>query len=87
MVWAGGAYGGQVAVRLGNLKAIRRQLFMGKKTAPLNWEVYDLANDREETNDLAPQRKDVIEAAVEVLKKEYTPSEAYKELAFLEQEQ
>jgi arylsulfatase A len=87
MVWAGGAYGGQVAVRLGNLKAVRRQLFKGKKTAPLNWEVYDLANDREEKNDLASERRDVIDAAVEVLKREYTPSDAYKELAFLELEQ
>lgn len=37
LVWAGGGYGGQVAVRFDSKKVIRRNLFPGKK--PDNWEV------------------------------------------------
>jgi arylsulfatase A-like enzyme len=86
MIWTGGAYGGQVAVRMGNLKAVRRQLFKGAKGGPLNWEVYDLAKDLEEKNDLSAARVEVIEAAKAVLKKEYTHSEAFRELALFDPE-
>ena len=86
MVWTGGAYGGQVAVRLGDMKAMRRQLFKGTKGGPLGWEVYDLAKDAEEKSDLASARPDVIEAAKAVLKREYTHSEAFRELAIFEPE-
>jgi arylsulfatase A len=86
MIWTGGAYGGQVAVRMGNLKALRRQLFKGAKGGPLNWEVYDLAKDLEEKNDLSAARVEVIEAAKAILKKEYTHSEAFRELALFDPE-
>jgi arylsulfatase A-like enzyme len=81
MVWTGGAYGGQVAVRLGNMKALRRQMFKGAKGGPLDWEVYDLAADVEEKNDLSAKRRDVVQAAEEVLRREYKHSEAFRELA------
>lgn len=81
MVWTGGAYGGQVAVRTGAMKAIRRQLFKGVKGGPLDWEVYDLAVDLEEKNDLSATRRDVIQAAEEVLKREYAHAEHFRELA------
>jgi hypothetical protein len=84
MVWTGGAYGGQVAVRLGDLKAVRRQLFRGAKGGPLEWEVYYLAKDMEEKNDLSAARPDVIAAAKTVLKKEYTQSEFFRELALFD---
>ena len=84
MVWTGGAYGGQVAVRMGDMKAVRRQMFKGAKGGPLGWEVYDLAKDAEEKNDLASSRADVIEDAMGVLKREYSHSAAFKELALFE---
>jgi len=80
LVWTGGAYGGQVAVRLGNIKAIRRNLFATNKTAPLNWEVYNLAKDPGETTDLAATRRDVIKRAQEVLRREYTLSPPFTPL-------
>jgi arylsulfatase A-like enzyme len=80
MVWAGGGYGGQVAVRLGDMKAIRRNLLPGKKNAPTNWEVYDLAADPGETKDLAATRRDVIEKAQEVLRREYKKAPDFPEL-------
>ena len=82
LVWTGGGYGGQVAVRLGDMKAIRRNLYK----QPLDWEVYDLAKDRSETRDLAATRRDVIDAALAVLKAEYTLADGYPELAIFEPE-
>ena len=81
MVWTGGAYGGQIAVRLGDMKAMRRQMFKGIKGGPLPWEVYDLSKDLEEKTDLSSSRPDIIDAAVEILKREYKHSEAFRELA------
>ncbi len=84
MVWTGGAYGGQVAVRIGDMKAIRRQLFKGAKGGPLGWEVYDLSKDAAEKTDLASTRHDIIDAALDVLKREYKRSEPFRELAVFE---
>ncbi|MEI7912740.1 MAG: arylsulfatase [Verrucomicrobiota bacterium] len=72
LVWTGGGYGGQVALRLGDMKAIRKNLVKGAKGGPFDWEVYDLAKDRSETTDLAATRPDVIAAAVALLKSQYT---------------
>jgi arylsulfatase A-like enzyme len=80
MVWAGGGYGGQAAVRLGDMKAIRRNLFKGGKNPPKDWEVYDLAKDPKETTDLAATRRDVVRAAQAVLRREYRPDPAFREL-------
>jgi arylsulfatase A len=81
MVWTGGAYGGQVAVRLGDMKAMRRQLFKGAKGGPSKWEVYNLSLDPEEKTDLSDSRRDVIETALDVLRREYRRSEPFRELA------
>jgi arylsulfatase A-like enzyme len=77
LVWTGGGYGGQVAVRLGDMKAIRRELLSTRAGTPLNWEVYDLARDRGETNDLAATQREVIRQAEEVLRREYQTAEGY----------
>jgi len=86
LVWTGGGYGGQVAVRLGDMKAVRRNLFKGTKAGPLDWEVYDLANDPGETNNLAATRRDVIAAAVNVLKREYQLAPDFRELTIFDPE-
>jgi hypothetical protein len=62
------------------MKAIRCNLF---SAPPLPWEVYDLADDRAENRNLASKRRDFIEQAVEVLKKEYKQAADYKALNFL----
>jgi len=77
MVWCTGGYGGQVAVRIGDMKAYRTNLFPSNKEGPMNWEVYDLAADRGETKNLAATRRDVIEKAQAVLKKEYAPAAGF----------
>ena len=67
LVWVFAGYGGQVAVRLGDMKVLRRDLAT-KRSA--DWEVYDLAADPRETTNLAASRPDVIAAAQAVLRRE-----------------
>ncbi len=56
-----------MAVRLGDMKAVRRGLL---RRSPSRWEVYDVAKDPNETTDLARDHSDVIQRAVQVLNKE-----------------
>jgi arylsulfatase A-like enzyme len=74
MVWVYPEYGGQVAVRMGDFKVVRRQL-RTKKPGP--WEVYDLANDRGETADLVADHPDLVEQAISILKHEMAPNEIF----------
>ncbi len=67
MVWVFPEYGGQVAVRVGDLKAVRQRL---STPQPGPWEVYDLAADAGETRDLASTRGDVIRQVEDVLRRE-----------------
>ncbi len=65
MVWVYPEYGGQVCVRLGSLKVLRRGL---KTDAPGGWEVYDIVNDPREEHNLAGERPEAIRKAVEILR-------------------
>ncbi|TDU72819.1 arylsulfatase A-like enzyme [Prosthecobacter fusiformis] len=69
LLWVFPEYGGQVAVRLGDMKAVRQNL---KTKKPGPWEVYDLSQDRAEANDIAATHPEVIQQAEEMLKKEVT---------------
>ena len=81
MIWAGGAYGGQAAVRMGDMKVLRRQLFPGRKF-PLDWEVYNIKEDPNELKNLASSRQDLIEKAKAVLDKEYSKAEGFAGLRY-----
>jgi arylsulfatase A-like enzyme len=65
MVWVFPEYGGQVAVRLGNYKLLRRGL---ATKSPGAWELYDLALDRGETKNLAEQRPEIVAQGIAILK-------------------
>ena len=67
MVWVYPEYGGQVAVRMGDLKVVRKNL-AGKK--PGAWEVYDLSKDPAEKDDIAAGNAAAIEAARAVLREQ-----------------
>jgi arylsulfatase A-like enzyme len=80
MVWCSGGYGGQVAVRIGDYKAVRTNLFPYPKYTPKNWEVYDLVKDPDETQDLSATHHDVIDQAIAVLRKEYKAASGFPAL-------
>jgi arylsulfatase A-like enzyme len=67
MLWVFPDYGGQVAVQIGDFKLVRQDL---KTKKPGPWEVYDLAKDRAEANDLAAARADLIAQAEDILRRE-----------------
>lgn len=77
MVWAGGAYGGQISVLFDDdIKVTRRRLFArpgSRAPKPAGWEVYDLSRDTSEKHNLAAGRPDAIARAKAVLDKEYAP--------------
>lgn len=67
MVWIYPEYTGQVAVRLGDLKVMRKGLLRKKPDA---WEVYDIAKDPKETTDIASSHPDAIERARRILREQ-----------------
>ncbi|MCW1883872.1 arylsulfatase [Luteolibacter flavescens] len=71
MLWVFPEYGGQVAVRLGDHKVIRRDLHT-KKPGP--WQVFDLAADPAESKDIAASQPGLIKEAIDVLKRETSPN-------------
>ncbi len=74
MVWVFPEYGGQVAVRMGAIKAVRRGL---KTKTPGAWEVYDLTNDPGEAKDLASEKPELVARAVELLRREVTENSVF----------
>ena len=74
MIWVFPEYGGQIAVRIGDFKIVRQGL---KTKAPGAWEVYDLAQDRAEANDLAATRGDLILQAEELLRREVSDNAVF----------
>ncbi|MCW0219800.1 MAG: arylsulfatase [Prosthecobacter sp.] len=67
LLWVFPEYEGQVAVRLGGMKVVRQKL---KTKKPGPWELYDLTNDPTESQDIAAQHPEIIQQAVDLLKKE-----------------
>ena len=65
-----------MAVRLGDMKAVRRNM-KKKKSENTPWEVYILATDPSETTDLAEKRPDIVAKAVEVLLQQTLPNSVF----------
>jgi arylsulfatase A len=74
MVWVFPETGGQVAVRIGDMKVVRQGL---KTKKPGAWEVYDLSKDPGEANDLAASRGDVVQQAEEILRREVSENKVF----------
>ena len=60
--------GGQVAIRRGQWKAVKSNL---KKDPHSQWELYDLANDRKETNNVAGIHPELLRKFDAILKREH----------------
>lgn len=67
MLWVYPEYGGQVAVRFGDFKVLRQGL---KTKRPGPWQIFNIASDPAESKDLAADHPELIEEAVELLKRE-----------------
>jgi len=65
MVWVFPEYGGQVAVRMNDFKAVRQRL---KTPQPGAWELYNLKSDPNEQTDLAGQHPELIAKAETILR-------------------
>ena len=67
LLWDFAGYGGQLAVRKGNWKAVRRDV---KKNPAAKWELYDMKNDAGETQDVASMFPQVIEEVGAIMMRE-----------------
>lgn len=74
MLWVYPEYGGQIAVRIGDKKVIRRGLNQKKLG---DWEVYDIAKDRAEKNNLAKEESALIRQAQEILSREVSENTVF----------
>jgi len=68
MIWVYPEYGGQAAARIGDYKIIRQKIKQPNSKA--KWELYNIAVDRNETNDLAQQHPEIIDEAIKLLRQE-----------------
>ena len=74
MVWVFPEYSGQVAVRWGDYKLLRRKLATKN---PSNWELYDLSKDPMESVDLWAEHPELIEHGQRILRQETDPNEVF----------
>jgi len=78
LYWEFPAYGGQQAVRMGKWKATRQGILKRRNPDPLKIELYDLATDIGEKNDVAADHPKVVARIREIMNTERTPSPLFK---------
>jgi arylsulfatase A-like enzyme len=74
MVWEFHGYGGQQAVIFGEWKAIRRNIRRGNRQL----ELYHLAEDRDESEDVAAAHPDLVARAAAILVAEHTDNPVFR---------
>lgn len=74
MVWVFPEYGGQVAVRQGDYKLVRKDL---KKKNKGDWELYNIAIDINEANDLAADDPHHVQTLVDILRSQTNDNETF----------
>ena len=78
LYWEFTGYGGQQAVRMGPWKAVRQNMLQKNNPDPLKIELYNLADDIGEQNDLAAERPEIVDKARKLMKSQRVPSEIFK---------
>jgi arylsulfatase A len=73
LYWEFHERGGRQAVRMGNWKAVRYNVFEGNRSI----ELYDLKSDPSESNDLADQYPEIAERMAEIMTEARTESEIF----------
>ncbi|MFC2127851.1 arylsulfatase [Bacteroidota bacterium] len=71
LYWEYPEYYGQVAVRIGKWKILWKNLKKGNKEV----ELYNLEEDKTETNNIASQHPEIVEKLFEIIKKEHSTPE------------
>jgi arylsulfatase A-like enzyme len=71
LYWEFPSYGGQQAVRVGNWKAVRRNILKGNTDI----ELYNLADDIREQRNIAEQHPDIIADMQKIMQREHEPAE------------
>ncbi len=71
LYWEFPSYQGQQAVRMGDWKGIRKNIFKGNMTL----ELYDLITDPAESNDVAALNPEIVAQIEAIMKREHTPAE------------
>jgi len=74
LYWEFPSYQGQQAVRLGDWKGIRKDIFKGN----MKIELYDLKNDLAETTDVSDEYPDIVTQIEVIMKSEHTPADIDK---------
>jgi hypothetical protein len=74
LYWEFPGYGGQQAVRLGDYKALRTNLWKNP-SAPT--QLYDLKTDVGETTDIADEHPEIVERAKKIMQREHVDSELF----------
>lgn len=77
LYWEFHEQGGKQAVRMGDWKAVRRNL-VRDPDAPV--ELYDLSTDPGETRDVATDHPEIVGTMLEIMKREHTTSELFPAL-------
>ncbi len=73
LFWDFGGYGGQQAVRIGDWKGLRRNLHLGNTKV----ELYNLAVDVGEKNDVAAQNPKIVEKVYKIMREQHQKSEIF----------
>jgi arylsulfatase A-like enzyme len=70
LYWEFPESGGQMAVRMGNFKALRKNMHQGN----LKWDLFNLDEDPEERNDISGKHPDIITRVESIVARERTAS-------------
>ena len=74
LYWEFHEQGGKTAVRMGNWKAVKRNV---DKTPQGSVELYDLSNDIGEATNVASSNPEIVKRMEEIMKHAHTPSEVF----------
>jgi arylsulfatase A-like enzyme len=74
LYWEFHEQGGKVAVRMGDLKAVKLNI---NKTPQGATELYDLSTDTGETINIASKHPEIVKKMEEIMKEAHTPSEVF----------
>ncbi|UFH54267.1 arylsulfatase [Spirosoma sp. KNUC1025] len=71
LYWEYPEKGGQLAIRMGNWKAVKTDI---RKNRKASWELYNLASDGREANNVAAQHPDLLRQCDAIVAREHVPT-------------